>query len=94
MRAPYFLTIWYGARHAARYAAGRAPAAASAPWRERFAAPLLGAGAVALSASRLLLSARILELRITLTDSSAPAVNDHPKVTQIDHLKLPPRVCA
>jgi len=63
--------VWRASRRTVR--GGRAPAAASAPWRERFAAPLLGAGTVALSAGCLLLSARILELRITLTDSSAPA---------------------
>jgi conjugative transfer signal peptidase TraF len=50
---------------------------ASAPgseWRRRrFVAPVLTVGVMALGAGCLLLSARIFALRITLTDSSAPA---------------------
>jgi conjugative transfer signal peptidase TraF len=41
--------------------------------RRRFAAPVLTVGVLAFGAGCLLLSARIFALRITLTDSSAPA---------------------
>jgi len=64
-------TVWRVPRRMVR--ADRARAVAPRPRRKRSAAPLLGAGAAAIGAGCLFLSARIFELRITLTDSSAPS---------------------
>jgi conjugative transfer signal peptidase TraF len=51
----------------------RAPASSSEQRGRRFAGPFLGASAAALGVVGLLLSAHIFELRVTLTDSAAPA---------------------
>jgi len=64
-------TVWSVPRRMVR--ADRASRSASESRRGRFAASLLPIGAAAIGASCLLLSARIFQLRITLTDSSAPA---------------------
>jgi hypothetical protein len=64
-------TVWSPSHRKTR--ANLAPPHSSDWRRARYAAPLMAAGATAIGVGLLVLSAHLFRLRITLTDSSAPA---------------------